>query len=31
VRGGKYLDRAELDKMLTGAKAAAAAVTQPAK
>jgi imidazolonepropionase-like amidohydrolase len=31
VRGGKYLDRAELDKMLAGAKAAAAAVTQPAK
>jgi imidazolonepropionase-like amidohydrolase len=31
VRGGKYLDRAELDKMLVGAKAAAAAVSKPAK
>ena len=31
VRGGKYLDRADLDKLLAGAKGAAAAVGSPAK
>jgi imidazolonepropionase-like amidohydrolase len=31
VRGGRYLDRAELDKILADAKVAAAAVTAPAK
>jgi imidazolonepropionase-like amidohydrolase len=31
VRGGRYLDRAELDKILVEAKAAAAAVPAPAK
>jgi imidazolonepropionase-like amidohydrolase len=31
VRGGKYFNRADLDKLLAGAKAAAAAVTAPAK
>lgn len=31
VRAGKYLDRADLDKMLAGARAAAATVNPPAK
>jgi imidazolonepropionase-like amidohydrolase len=31
IRGGKYLDRADLDKLLAGAKTAAAAVGTPAK
>jgi predicted amidohydrolase YtcJ len=31
VRAGKYLDRAELDKLLAGAKSAAAAATRLAK
>ena len=31
IRAGKYLDRAELDKLLAGAKAAAAVVPAPAK
>jgi imidazolonepropionase-like amidohydrolase len=31
IRAGKYLDRAGLDKLLAGAKAAAAAVNPPAK
>jgi imidazolonepropionase-like amidohydrolase len=31
VRGGKYLDRGDLDKMLAGAKTSAASVPSPAK
>jgi imidazolonepropionase-like amidohydrolase len=31
IRAGKYLDRADLDKLLAGARAAAAAVTTPSK
>ncbi len=31
IRDGKYLDRADLDKLLAGAKSAAAAVAPPAK
>jgi imidazolonepropionase-like amidohydrolase len=31
IRNGKYLDRADLDKLLAGARAAAATVTSPAK